>query len=364
MSSPSITLQVTGGAQLRRVRRLASPGKILVKVGQRVQPNDIIATYEIPGRTHYWNIAAVLDVPPADVSRYLRVQLGQALPKDVIVAQTPGLWGRFGRHATMPVSGTLESFSSLSGQMVIRHPSEKKSLTAFLTGEVVDIVAEREVTIEGTVGWIQGAYGIGHESQGPLLVLEGGRNTAIDATHIHPDHQDKILVGGATISAAGLWRAYEAGVLGLISGGIDYLELEMFLQRMAQHPSGLARSFALVITEGFGAQPIAESAYQLLTNQQGAWVSINGETQIRAGAIRPEIVFAAGSHVHKSAPTLQCGSTVRCLRTPYFGQIGTVTELPDRPQKIETETSLHVAKITLLNNNTVVVPRVNLEVIA
>jgi len=51
------------------------------------------------------------------------------------------------------------------------------------------------------------------------------------------------------------------------------------------------------------------------------------------------------------------------MRTPYFGRIGTVRELPTEPVQIETEATVRVTRIELADGEVVTVPRANVELI-
>ena len=95
---------------------------------------------------------------------------------------------------------------------------------------------------------------------------------------------------------------------------------------------------------------------------------MNGATQIRAGVIRPEIVIpfndldGLDSIVKKNETGITEGSLVRVIRSPYFGNIGTVTSLPHELQKMESETMVRVAKVNI-NDKNFVIPRANLEMV-
>ena len=57
------------------------------------------------------------------------------------------------------------------------------------------------------------------------------------------------------------------------------------------------------------------------------------------------------------------GSLVRVIRSPYFGQIGTVKALPHELHKMESETMVRVAEIEFDGNVKEIIPRANLEAI-
>ena len=111
-----------------------------------------------------------------------------------------------------------------------------------------------------------------------------------------------------------------------------------------------------------------ESTTYLLKDNVGNAASINGATQIRAGVIRPEIVIplessnAENDSESKMPEGIQEGSTVRVIRSPNFGKIGTVTSLPSELNKMESETMVRVAEIKIDGTN-FLIPRANLEMV-
>jgi len=116
---------------------------------------------------------------------------------------------------------------------------------------------------------------------------------------------------------------------------------------------------------------MAARTFDLLKAKDGKKASINGATQIRAGVIRPEIIFAepeaepqveAGSAQWGRA-ALQEGDAVRLIRDPYFGLIGSVTALPQELARIPSESLARVLEVRLADGRKVVVPRANVEII-
>jgi len=59
--------------------------------------------------------------------------------------------------------------------------------------------------------------------------------------------------------------------------------------------------------------------------------------------------------------TLQVGSLVRIIRTPYFGLVGRVADLPPMPQVLPSGVKARVAEVQLPDGQRLIVPRANLE---
>ena len=97
---------------------------------------------------------------------------------------------------------------------------------------------------------------------------------------------------------------------------------------------------------------------------------INGATQIRAGVIRPEVVIPIEQDVKQTVDEkvfeqkgLDIGSPIRVIRHPYFGTLGTVSELPSPLAVLDSESKARVLEVTFDSGEKVIVPRANVELI-
>ena len=126
----------------------------------------------------------------------------------------------------------------------------------------------------------------------------------------------------------------------------------------------------LIVTEGFGSLSLSPRVYELAKKLDGMAASISGATQVRAGAVRPELFVAlkqplSGVAVDARAGqtrTLDVGSRIRVIRVPYFGAFGTVTALPHDPERMPSGSIVRVLKAKLESGEEVIVPRANVEI--
>ena len=120
---------------------------------------------------------------------------------------------------------------------------------------------------------------------------------------------------------------------------------------------------------GFGEIAMSQRVHALLMECVGKEASINGATQVRAGAIRPEIIVGQSSEFTVQEQTnkeiqvqgLDIGSNIRIIRVPYFGLRAEVVELPATPDTIETGATTRVLRAKLEDGRVVTVPRANVE---
>ena len=121
----------------------------------------------------------------------------------------------------------------------------------------------------------------------------------------------------------------------------------------------------LIVTEGFGEIPMSSRVIKALQPVDGRKVSINGATQVRAGAQRPEIIVweaSDGDVVDAAAGRgLSIGARVRLIRVPFFRLRGVVEELPHELMQLETGAMARVLKARLDDGRVVYVPRANIE---
>jgi hypothetical protein len=199
----------------------------------------------------------------------------------------------------------------------------------------------------------------------------GGR---LDRSSFEAAHAGKIVVGGADIDLAGIRRAIEVGVAGVVVGGFAYHDIRELLGfDIGVAVTGTEQiGTTLVVTEGFGHINMAAATFELLAGHDGEHASITGATQIRAGVIRPEVVIPstksaksrpAGANGAADIKGLMVGSPVRCIRAPYFGEIGTVSGLPVELQIMPSETKVRVVEVALSGGDKIILPRANVEVI-
>ena len=311
-------------------------------------------------------------MPPADVPECMLKKEGDRISAGDTLARTKGIFGMFRSEYASKVEGTIESISSVTGQVIVRGEPLPLQIQAYLAGDVVEVLPAEGCVIEAIVSFIQGIFGIGGETFGPIRLAVASPDQALTDDLIQPDMKDAVLIGGARITEKALERARSVGVSAVVSGGIDDEDLKKFLG----YDLGVAitgsekMGLTLIVTEGFGDIAMAERTFNLLASREGADAAVNGATQIRAGVIRPEIVMpwrdeaeAGEAELTRSAGHLEIGAPVRVIRDPYFGKIGSVSALPPEPQVLESGSKARVLTVQFDSGDDVIIPRANVELI-
>jgi len=365
-------LKVSSRTIFRKERRLPLKGEVLVKVGDTIEAEDVIARTELPGNVQTMNVANKLSVLPEDIERHMTVKLGGWADKDEIIAETKTFFGLFTSRCRMPVGGTIESVSSITGQVIIREKAIPVEVNAFVDGKVVEVFENEGVLMETDASFVQGIFGVGGEVSGPLHVVASRPDEVLTPGQITPDMKGKILLAGSLITMEVFNKARDVGAKGIIAGGLGDADLRNLLG----YDLGVAitgsedMGLTLVVTEGFGQMTMADKTFDLLKSKDGVKTSMSGATQIRAGVIRPEIVIPLGKgtggmseDVLKSSSGLTIGTAVRVIREPYFGAIGKVTALPPELQVLKSEAKVRVLEVEFGDGSRSVIPRANVELI-
>ncbi len=365
--SPGLT--VTESTIIRKERRLPLPGQVKVSVGDVVAAQQVVAETALPGNVATVNVAHDLNVNTEEVPRLMLKSEGNAVQIQEPIAEYKAFWGIFHSVSRSPISGTIESISPVTGQVLIRGPAVPVELTAYVDGTVVEVLGDEGVVIECQGALLQGIIGIGGEAHGEVMIAVEHPAQPLTADRITEDCHDKLIVGGAQATLDALERAREVGAAGVVVGGID----AHILDELLGETLGVAITgdedvgFTLIVTEGFGELSMAQRSFDLLTAHAGQQASLNGATQIRAGVIRPEVIISHPTAERiPPAPVraeLKIGSPVRLIRDPYFGVLGTVTALPEELQRIETEALVRVAQVRTEDGRELTIPRANIELI-
>ncbi len=363
-------LTVTDHTVIHRRRMLPLPGTVVVNVGDQVRSDQVVARAELPGKVFPINLANQLSVAPGEIKEYLVKKEGDSIERDEILAENKPLIKWFKTEVRSPVSGIIESVSSVTGQVLLREPPRVLQLLAYVDGTIIETIPQQGVVVETTCSLVQGIFGIGGETSGEIAMAVKSPDEPLTPSRLNPTMKGKVVVGGSFLSADAIKQARTVGAAGLVVGGIHDEDLRALLG----YDLGVAITgteqvgFTLILTEGFGEIPMAAKTFKLLSSHVGRKASISGATQIRAGVIRPEIIIPGEDGKAKAASQAQregirLGDPVRIIRDPLFGRIGEVSALPPELTKIPTESEVRVLEVKFPDGKKVVVPRTNIEVI-
>ena len=366
-------LTVSPFTTVTKKRILPLKGEVVVAAGAAVEPDTVVARTDLPGKVHSKNVSADLGLPPSDILAAMKKQEGDPVEKDEVVAEQKSFFGVFKSRSVSPVGGTIETVSSVTGQVLYREPPMPVEVKAYVRGTVKEVIPREGVVVEATGAFIQGIFGIGGEAHGPIKMTARAPDEVLSASSLRPEFAGAIIVGGRLVTLDAVKEAARLGVCGIVVGGLNDDDLRAMLGfDLGVAITGHERlGVTLVITEGFGQIEIARKTFELLGKNSGREASINGATQIRAGVIRPEVIIPmdgasagiGGRPYGRASGMMEIGSPVRIIREPYFGAIGTVASLPAELTALETEAKVRVLGVRLKDEAVVILPRANVELI-
>jgi hypothetical protein len=362
-------LKVKKSTSVTKMRRLPLLGEVFVEEGDTVKHEDVIARTEISGDPEIVKISMIMGMEPEDTLRYMTKDIGDKVEKGEQLAFYKALFGLIKKEVKAPVTGTLESFSEVTGQAIIRGSPIPVEVDAYIPGKIIEILPKEGAIIETHAAFIQGIFGIGGETHGEIHVAVSGNDEVLEADMITSEHADKVIIGGCRVTLEALKKAVEIGASAVVSGGIRHDNLTKFTgEEIGVAITGQEEvGITVIITEGFGNMNMSRSTFDLLKEFEGYSASVNGTTQIRAGVLRPEIIIPHEMKVEDESEELAQGmipgTPIRIIRQPYFGAIGEVHSLPVELQQLESESMVRVVNIKLGEGKVVTVPRANVEII-
>jgi hypothetical protein len=365
-------LKVTEKILLTKRRILPLKGEVVVKKGDKVKPDDIVARTDLPGSVEPVNVANILGIPPEDIGDTMKKKEGDRVEEGELIALSSSFFGIFKNRCFAKIKGTVESISHVTGQVLLRGEPIPVTVKAYLEGEVIEIFENEGVAVSTWGSFVQGIFGIGGETHGEIKVVVADNMQELTDKEISDECKGRVIVGGSLVTADAIKKAAKVGAAGIIVGGFDDQDLRGFLG----YDIGVAITgsedvgVTLIVTEGFGKINMAQKTFDLLKRNEGTMACINGATQIRAGVIRPELIIPVAGDVNvKDADAdfreqgLNIGTPVRVIRHPYFGRLGKVTELPPELQELESGSRARILQVEFDDGERAMVPRANVEML-
>jgi hypothetical protein len=341
----------------------------LVNLNDEVDHFTNVAFTTIAGDPHIVDAAINMGILPETLPEVMVKKPGEHVQKGDQLSEYKMLFGLIKRSVNSPIDGTLESISEITGRVIIRSEPIPVNMEAYIPGKIKEILPEEGAIIETNAAFIQGIFGIGGERHGTIKVVTDTRDQPLTGDHITDEHKDGIVVGGSLINISAITKGIRVGVAGIVGGGINTTDLTKFMgEEVGVAITGEEKiGLTLIITEGFGEMSMHQKTFDILKKYDGYHAAMNGETQIRAGVIRPEIIVPHTEVLESDQDAISAGmvsgTPIRIIRNPYFGAIGEVVELPVELQRLESGSKVRVLKAKLLDGSIVTVPRANVEII-
>jgi len=240
-------LKIKESMAVSKLRRLPIPGEVLVKMGDEIRPDTIVAETLLPGDPEIVPAMMKLGITPEGLPSCMLVKIGDHVNEGELLARYSMFFGLIKRELPSPISGTVEVISELTGQLIMRGKDIPVRVDAYIPGKIIEVVPEEGVVVETTGAFIQGIFGIGGERQGKLRVAVEGPDSTLTAELFSSEDKGKVIIGGGLLTLDALKKAVDLGVSGIIVGGIDSGDLMEFM--------GAGIGVAITGEEEYGMEP-------------------------------------------------------------------------------------------------------------
>lgn len=314
---------ITPLATIMRDRMLPIRGEVVVQYGRTVAASDTVAVANRFSERVIIDVAEELDVSPERAEELIAVEADIEVEAGDPLAVKPGLFGR--KTIRAPMDAVVVAVEG--GRVVLDGKPETIELKAAMSGSVTTVVEELGVQIRTVGALIQGAWGTGGVTTGVLQPIgeEFEAGDELPGSLISLDQRGLILLTHIPVGADVLEAASEYRVRGIIAPGMHASLIEA-----ARAMDGVS----LLLTEGFGRYTMTPKIYDLLGTHAGRTVVLIANEPQRWEKDKVEIIVPIDTPVEMPA-SLQVGdpvvvgSSVRIVRDPYMGRVGTVVEMPD-----------------------------------
>ncbi|MBC7263279.1 MAG: hypothetical protein H5T64_02850 [Chloroflexi bacterium] len=342
--------------RVTRARVLPVPGEVQVQAGQNVSPADVIAETVNSAPAVLIDVAHALGVDEKDVLRLMQIRPGEAVDQSAIIACRPDFGGLYVRRCRSPVKGRF--VAQAAGWAIIRPDGEKYICTAGLYGEVMRVIPNYGAIIRADVARVRGVWGTGGEARGPLGVISTRRGDILSPAMIHERHRGCILLVGAGVTREGMEAALAGGVKGIITGSLDAAWLG----------TGKLPPLPVMITEGWGALPMATPIFNLLCALQGREALLIAVPVDSTHGTEPELLVSHGAGKRADVPregnessSTRVRAPVRLTREPYLGLIGWLEGSTTRLSRLDRFGYYQVVDVVLGDGQRITVPTENIE---
>jgi hypothetical protein len=335
-----------------RERILPVPGRIAVRMEQKVNPLDVVAEASFGGKHLLVDVARSFGLRSDAAQQLIQVKAGDSISQGDVIARQPGLALKV-VHA--PTSGRV--ILTGAGRVLMEAGETMFELKAGIPGLVTRHIPERGVEIKFNGALVQGVWGNGRLNIGLMLPVLSAPEEPLLAKQLDISLRGSVLLAGNCSDPAALQTAAELPVRGLILGS------------MAPALIALAKQvpYPIIVVDGFGRRPLNAVAYKLLTTNGRRETTLNAEPFNRQTGVRPEIYISLPVTQEPPAPResemFAPGQTVRLTRDPHAGAVGSLVSLPPGLVRLPNGLRAAVAEVRLESEEQVMVPLANLEVL-
>lgn len=353
-------------------RYLQGKGKLTAVKNQEVAPQDIIGTATVSSGYTVIKLASKLGVSNKDGEKYVQRPKGSPFYKGELLAFKKGLFDK--KIITAPTDCIVEDYNQETGELNLKFLPKQVPLTAGVFG-IVDKVEPLtgEVTIKTMVTEVIGILGTGKQRSGFLEIIE--TPGLVSAQFITSALSQKVVVFNGLMFGEILRKAVGYGIHGIITGGInaaDYLAMVNTLDPSQKLGNDVGAS--IIATEGFGGLNVGTDIMEIIKMYQNHFVFVEGNTsRLILPSIEVDSILSlrkvtlpldriVAPHEEVSIGTVEIGSNVRMIGSPFIGVSGKVVGIDKSSTLLESGISTILLTIETKSRK-IKVPFANVEII-
>lgn len=347
-------VQVSPHTLIQRTRRLPLEGRVLVSLGDAVQPQDVIAEAMLPAGAVTLDLCQGLGLPEAEVEACVVCKPGDILEAGDLIAQSEG---KLTRLVSAPADGALLEINR--GKAVLATGTTLVQVRAGLIGFVMDVFPGSGALLRAEGGLVQGVWGNGHCGAGALSLPTASlaEDSESDGSYAAGLSTGDLLAVECCETDKWFETAAKVGLGGLICGT---LAPELI-------PLAAAWERPVIVLQGFEPQPLDLVTWELLTSQVGEVASLDARPVDLWQGLRPEVVIPrqGASEPEAALPfqaRLAAGQRVRILAGPAVGRTGKLVSLGEETV-FESGLRCKTATVKLREGDRLTVPQQNLAIL-
>lgn len=336
---------------IRRNRVLPVPGVVNVRIGQKVDPMDVVASVEIPTRHYLVDVFHSLGTrTAADAENLIGRKPGDLLEKNDIIAETGGL---FSRVIRTPGPGKLITITG--GRVLIEAGKRTLNKLAGMSGVVTQIVGEVGAVIETNGTLVQGVWGNNQAGSGTLIVRQESVDGELVPANISLEFRGTVLIAGCCNSAEALAKAASEGIKGLILGSMSSSLIA----------TAESQSYPIIVLSGFGKFGLDSLSKKILVSNAGREVAINAVKWDRITGDRPEIIISLPSNgePYSIQTEFAVGQIVRVHASEHLGKVGVAEKIIPGLTRLPSGLRASAAAVKFENGERGILPLANLDVL-
>lgn len=345
-------VRLASTVNIQRTRKLPFPGQVLVKEGDRVHPDDVVAEADISNGVRVLNLSQALDLEAEKAEACVVRELGDELQEGDVIAQSEGVISRLVRA---PANGCLMDISC--GRVVLTTQKVTHQVRAGMLGQVSEVIPEYGAVIQTRGSLIKGVWGNGKVGEGILTILEDHQEGSLEAAALEDVENGQLLAAGVCLREDVLLMAAARGAAGMI---LIYLAPELI-------PPAMELPIPLIVLGGFCVGQPDQQTLEVLKAAAGKAACVNACEVDWLENQRPEVIVPLEDGESEEELGYQeeiaIGGIVRILSGEYKGRVGKVTACEDTQKEFESGLELLSAVIQLEDGESVSVPRQNLLIL-